>query len=237
MGILYADNGKIFCNDYFEIYVPSEYFANNIATNEGGAVDTFGIVYCQSFKDGKGQGVKLFDLPIQTKFNVYESRDDEIIVNGKAMKVMALQYLKDSYVLHQTLPKGRTIANAFLDTMLAGKLPKTINYAKLIDIWWRNLEISGISYKVPSKIFEMVIAAIYRSPMNPKQRYGQYYGRQTNPNGYDYKTGNVREVVKNLSTFSGMVFEDIGTMISNGIDNSAENVDEPESPLEKIIHY
>jgi len=44
-------------------------------------------------------------------------------------------------------------------------------------------------------------------------------------------------VVKDLSTFSGMVFEDIGMMISNGINNSIEGVEEPVSPLEKIIHY
>ena len=70
-----------------------------------------------------------------------------------------------------------------------------------------------------------------------KKRYGQYFGKQTNPTGYDYKTGNVRSVVKDLSTFSGMVFEDISTMISNGISNSIDNVEEPVSPLEKIIHY
>ena len=83
----------------------------------------------------------------------------------------------------------------------------------------------------------MIIAATYRNPHNTKERYGQYYGRQTNPNGYDYKTGNVREVVKDLSTFTGMVFEDISGMISNGINNSINNNEEPVSPLEKIIHY
>jgi hypothetical protein len=121
--------------------------------------------------------------------------------------------------------------------MLAGKLPKTLSYTNVINIWWRNLECSGISYKVPSKVYEMIIASIYRNPNNMKERYGQYYGKQSNPSGLDYKTDNVRGVVKNLSTFSGMVFEDIGTMISNGINNSLTGVDEPESPLEKIIHY
>ena len=132
---------------------------------------------------------------------------------------------------------GREVAEAFLESILSGKLPKTLNYEKIIDMWWRNLEISGVSFKVPSKIFEMIIATIYRSPNDPKKRYGQYYGKQVHPDGYDYKTGNVRNVVKDLSTFSGMVFEDMGTMISNGINNSIENIDEPISPLEKIIHY
>lgn len=83
----------------------------------------------------------------------------------------------------------------------------------------------------------MIIASIYRNPNNPKERYGQLYGKQHNPTGYDYSTENVREVVKNLSTFSGMVFEDIGSMITSGINNTANNVDESISPLEKVIHY
>jgi hypothetical protein len=120
---------------------------------------------------------------------------------------------------------------------LNGKLPVTLKYDDLIDLWWRNLEISGISFKVPSKIYELVLSAIYRDPSNLKKRYGQKYGKQTNPTGYDYATGNVRSVVRNLSTYSGMVFEDISGMITSGIDNSLNEVDEQVSPLEKIMHY
>ena len=77
----------------------------------------------------------------------------------------------------------------------------------------------------------------FTSPNNLKERYGQLYGRQENPTGYDYTTENVRQVVKDLSTFSGMIFEDMGTMITSGINNSIDNTEEPVSPLEKIIHY
>ena len=103
--------------------------------------------------------------------------------------------------------------------------------------WWKNLEMAGISYKVPSQMFEMIIAANYRDPHNQKKRYGQVYGKQEVPDEFGYKPQNVRETVKNLSTFSGMVFEDISTMITNGLNNSKDNVEEPISPLEKIIHY
>lgn len=237
MGILYADNGKIYCNDYMEIYIPIEYFNNKIAINKGSSVETLGLVYIRSYKNGTEGPLQLLNLPTEVNFMVYEMKQESIKIHGRIVDVLTLEYIKDSYVLHQTVPKGRDIANDFLEMMLAGKLPRTLNYPKIIDIWWRNLEISGISYKVPSKIFEMIIATIYRNPHNMKQRYGQYYGKQSNPNGYDYETDNVRSVVKNLSTFSGMVFEDIGNMISNGINNSIDNIEEPISPLEKIIHY
>lgn len=239
MSELYAKDGKIFCSEYMEIYIPMDYFdkASPIAVNNGSSIDTFGVLYTRTFKDGNEGPLKLFNVPTVISLMLYEFRPDKIRIHDRSIDVIALEYLKDSYVLHQTVPNGREVAEAFLATILSGKLPRTLNYTKIIDIWWKNLEIAGVSFKVPSKIFEMIIASIYRSPTNSKDRYGQYYGRQSAPNGYDYQTANVRSVVRDLSTFSGMVFEDIGTMITNGINNSIDGIEEPISPLEKIIHY
>lgn len=237
MGVLYANGGKIYCSEYIELYIPNSYFDSGIAQNRGASIESFGVLYIRQFPNGQPGEIKMFNVPIVAQFNVLETHSAVIDVRDKKIDCTVLEYPKDSYIMHQTLPKGREVANTFLDAVLGGKLPKTINYADLIDIWWRNLEISGISYKVPSKIFEMILASIYRNPHNLKERYGQLYGRQTNPNGYDYATENVRAVVKDLSTFSGMIFEDMGTMISNGINNSLTGAEEPESPLERIIHY
>lgn len=237
MGILYANAGKIYCNDYMEIYIPMSYFSDKAAINKGSSVETIGIVYTRAYPDGKEGPIKLMNLPVIVNFMVYEFKQETIKVHGTSLDVMTLMYLKDSYVLHQTVQKGREVAEFFLDSLLAGKLPTTLNYTQVINMMWRNLEIAGVSFKAPSKIYEMIIASIYRNPYNLKERYGQYYGKQSNPSGYDYVTGNVRTVVKDLSTFSGMVFEDIGMMISNAINNSIEGAEEPISPLEKIIHY
>lgn len=239
MGLLYAKDGNIYCNDYMEIYIPMTYFKNRpiLAVNQGSNVETIGIVYVRDFPNGEEGVVRLINLPVIVNFMIYDFRYETIKVHGMPTDVMTLVYMKDAYVLHQTVTKGREVAEAFLESILEGKLPRTLNYAQVINIWWRNLEISGISYKVPSKLYEMIIAAIYRNPKNTKERYGQYYGNQSNPDGYDYATGTVRSVVKDLSTFSGMVFEDMGLMITNGINNSIEGIDEPVSPLEKIIHY
>lgn len=237
MGLLYAKDGKIYCNEYTEIYVPADYFTDGIAQNHGSTIETFGVLYIRSFTNGQPGEIQLLNIPVIGEFALYSQHNESISIHGKTIDCVAMEYIKDSYIIHQTLPKGREIANTFLNSVLGGKLPKTINYANLIDIWWRNLQISGISYKAPSKIFEMILASIYRNPHNTKERYGQLYGRQTNPSGTDYTTANVRNVVKDLSTFSGMIFEDIGAMITNGINNSAMGIEEPESPLEKVIHY
>lgn len=237
MGILYAKDGKIYCNDHIEIYVPMEYFNNAIAINKGSSIETFGLLYIRSYANGKEGDIKLLNIPVSINLMIYDIKKEIISINGNQLEVITSSYIKDSYLFHQTVTKGREVAGFFLNMMLLGKVPRSLNYTKIIDIWWKNLEISGVSYKVPSKMYEMIIATIYRNPKNMQERYGQYYGKQTNPNGYDYVTGNVRSIVKTLSTFSGMVFEDINAMISNGINNSLMNIEEKESPLEKIIHY
>lgn len=239
MGILYAENGKIYCKEYMEIYVPLDYFDANhtFAVNNGSSIETFGVVFTRAFPKGQEGPIQLFNVPVIIDLMIYEFKYETISVHHRNIDVMTLQYPKGSYILHQTVTRGREVAEAYLSSVLNGKLPRVLNYNKPLNLWWRNLEISGVSFKVPSDVYEMIIATIYRNPKNPKERYGQYYGKQSNPNGYDYQTDNVRAVVKNLSTFSGMVFEDMSKMITSGINNSLDEIEEPISPLEKIIHY
>ena len=231
--LFYPEHSKLYASQYLEIMIPISYFADKFAVNKGSCIETLGILFLRTDKD---KTIKLFTVPTIIELNVVDTEEDSVTVHGKHIPVLIMKYLKGSYVMHQTIPQSRDIAAVFTDYILAGKLPNVISYTKLVDLWWRNLEISGVSYKVPSKIFELILANIYRSPNNMKKRYGQYYGKQANPTGLDYKTGNVRDIVESLSTFSGMVFEDINRMITSGIDNTLNQVEEPVSPLEKIIH-
>lgn len=235
--LLYAKDGKIYANEYLEIHVPMEYFKSDILIDMGFAIETFGLLFVTPYTGGKAGSVKLLNIPTTVNIMVYDYEDNEIKIKEKTLKVRTLKYMKDSYILHQTIQKGREVAGAFLNIVLNGKLPKSISYDKTLDIWWRNLEISGVSFKVPSKIYEMILASTYRNPHNVKERYGEYYGTQINSDGFDYMTGNVRDVVEALSTFSGFAFEDINRMITNGINNSIDEVEEAVSPLEKIIYY
>lgn len=237
MGLLYAKEGKIYCSEYTELYIPKEYFDNEIASNTGSTVETFGVVYIKGFPNGNEGPLQILQIPVIINFMVYEFKEEVIKVKDKSLPVITLQYMKDSYMFHQSITKGREVAEHFLSTELDGKLPNTLNYADLIDLWWRNMEMAGMNYNVPSKMYEMIFATTYRDPNNLKRRYGQHYGRQTNPTGLDYSKENVRSVVKDLSTFAGFVFEDMGTMITNGINNSCDGIEEPVSPLEKIVHY
>jgi hypothetical protein len=236
-GMLYSKDGKVYNTNYCEIYVPSEYLSDKFATNRGSSIETIGLLYIQEFKDGIPQGIKLLNIPAIMTIHIYESSDGEISVHGQHIPVLVSKYIKDSFMFFAHITQGREVAELFLKYVMNGRLPKTLDYAKLADMWWKNLNLAAVSFKVPSKIYESIIATIYRNPNNIKQRFGEYYGKSISISGYKYQTGNIRDIVENLSTFSGLVYEDINRMITSGINNSLEGREEPVSPLEKIMKY
>lgn len=230
---LYTKDHKCYAKDYIEIYIPLDYFESNLAVNKGNIIKTFGLLFIK----GKTGDYFFIDVPVTIELQLYDSEDTEITIKGKKIPVKALKYMKDSYVFDPSIVQTFNDGEAWVTMVLNGKVPKCLNYAKLVDIWWKNCIISNTDSKCHSKIFELILAAMYRSGEDFKHRYGEVYGQRTEQIGYDYATGNVRDVVESLSTFSGMVFEDISRMITSGINNSTEGIEEPESPFEKIIHY
>lgn len=238
--LMYVKEHNIYAKDYLEIYIPLNYFENDskdnpeaaCAVDHGRSVSVFALLYCK----GKSGNYKFMNVPTKIEVMQY-SFDDEntITIHGKTIKVRTLKFMKDSLICSDTVVQNFNLGEAWVDMLLNGKVPSAINYPKLINIWWNNCEITGIDLQCNSKIMELVITNLYRNAANKKERYGIVYGKKTSPEGYDYDNQNYRNVVKSLSSFSGFIFEDISSMITSGINNSLEKIEEPESPLEKII--
>lgn len=239
MSLLYAKDNKLYANTYLEIYVPWDYFDNRpvFAVDQGVSIETFGLLFIRGTSGGKEGKIQLFSVPSMITLNIYDSAPEDIVLQGRQVKVITCRYMKDACVMNQHILQGREQAEWFLHLVLAGKLPRVLTYPKLIDVWWHNLEIANVNFKVPSIIYELILATIYRHPNNAKQRFGQWYGRQEKPDGHGYKTGKVEDIVADLSTFSGIIFQDMNKMITSGINNTLEGIEEPISPLERIISY
>ena len=237
MGLLYKKDGKILAKEFLEIYIPKSYIDDGFAIDHGLSIQTTGLLYIRSYTGGKEGPLKTLNIPVIIDVMQYNYEMEEIDVKGKSLEVRTLKFIKDSCVIHGTIQMGKDVSEKFLNTLLSGKIPKTVDYSKLINIWWKNLEMAGTTFKIPSKMFELIIAVIYRSPKNIKERFGMVYGKQSNPDGYNYQTGNVVDAVEGQSTFSGIAFENFTRMVTSGVLNTRENREEIESPLEKIIYY
>lgn len=237
--LLYSKEGNIHNSRYAEIYIPTIYFTDKpaFAINTGSTIETIGILYCRGYTDGKPDDMQMLNAPVNIVLNVYELSEDTITIANQSMDVIVSKYPKDSQMFLQDIVRGREVAQIFKSYLTTGKLPSTLNYVDIIDLWWKNMELAGVPFNLPSKMYESIIATIYRNPKNTKQRYGQYYASNPRATGHDYSTGNIRKVVANLSTASGMMYEDLGVMITNGVNNAINNVDETVSPLEKILYY
>lgn len=76
-------------------------------------------------------------------FLFFESEPTALNIHDNSIDVISLKYPKDSHIIHQSLPKNINTTITFLDKILSGKLKNTLNYLKIINIWWKNVEFSG----------------------------------------------------------------------------------------------
>ena len=184
MPALYVKNGKLYATDYLEIHIPLSYFENDrFASIKGATIESLGLVYLESFPDGNRKPITLLNLPAILNFEVYETSEGNIDIKNISIPVKTLKYMKDAYVMNASIERGREVCEAFLNVMLSGKLPKNLDYSRLIDIWWKNIEIAGVNLGVPSKIFEMIIANIYRDRSDIKKKFAEYYGSSPDSSG------------------------------------------------------
>lgn len=236
--MFYSKDGYVYNENFLEMYFPLEYFENNYyAQNLGNKINIFGVFPIQEFIDDKPQGIKTFNIPTFVDIRTYDTVKDTIESNGKSIPVLRSSYIKDSLLFTKSIPQSVEIAEKMLSLIIDGKLPSIIPYPEIINILWKNLEIAGVNFKVPSTIYEALIMTMCRNSHNLKERFGIYYGKNLSSLPNEYTQVNTRNAVASLSTFAGIVFEDMDKMIGNGIVNSIENIEEPVSPLEQILHY
>jgi hypothetical protein len=103
-----------------------------------------------------------------------------------------------------------------------------------IDVWEKNLSESGTSAGVPPEILEMILANCYRDKSNPYRRFALSLN-EGNVSEYDYKMASVREVCQYTSTYAGIIFEDIDSMITTGLNRSTYNKNDQYVPTEMIL--
>ena len=236
--LMYVKDNCIYAKDYLEMYIPLIYFGNKndsekrkYAIDRGEIIEVFALVYVK----GVDNVIQFMNVPTRLDIKQYDWDETEIEVHEQKIQCRRLKFMKDAYICSDTVIQNFNLGEDWVNMLLDGKVPSTINYPKLINIWWNNCEITGIDLQCHTKIMELIICNLFRNKDNLKERYAKVYGNKSSPEGYDYKSGDVRSIVEQLSTFSGFIFEDIGRMITSGINNSLDNIEEKESPLEKVM--
>ena len=237
------DNYVYFDGKYMEVYIPEMYFEKDIAEIVGDHFRTMGVLNFRTFSDIDGTKpgkLRTFNLPID--INTYPSggydiKKMDLVGNKIEDTYYVCKYYNGDKFCTSKNAASRIAFERFLNILIGGKLPATLPYKDVIDIWNRNLAMNGISFDIPDVVKEVVIASIYKSKSDPHIPFSKVIGKNPKTSQYAYITASPRDIAKQSSTYIGISFENMDEMLINGINNGRYGKKEIESPMEEVLKY
>lgn len=230
----------VFTGNYMEMYIPSFYFEGKLAEDSGSAIRVFGLFIVRVF-DIKGKPLALETFNVPTMIHIYPSsievKELQLVSgpDGELEKYHVAKFNKGNIVMKNSIPQDATNVELFLDVLTRGKLPKTIPYSQVLQVWQKNLSLNGVKLGVTSTVLEIIISEIYRNKKRPEETFAKLIGKDPSISEYAYRPANIREICARNSTFAAITFEDMDSMITSGLNINKYNKQETESPIEKII--
>lgn len=236
------DDGEniVFTGNYMEMYIPSSYFEGKMAEDLGTSLRVFGLFNLRVFDD-KNKPMKLETFNVPTMINIHPSEVEKQnlqLIPGQSGEVDSYhvaKFYRGNTICQSSIPQDASNVELFLKILTSGKVPKTIPYGQVLQVWQKNLELNGVKLGVTSTILEIIISEIYRNKKKPEEKFAKVIGRDPNVTEYDYRPANIREICARNSTFAALTFEDMDQMITSSLNINKYNKEESNSPIEKII--
>lgn len=239
---VFVDNGKgyIAVNvPYIEIYIPMSFFGKTgaLATDNGDTITTIGSLPVGIFENGKFKEYRTLQLGEMINLFVYDSDTRQMQLPGQLAEepVRILKYFKGDEVMQNYIVQDSLNCQRFLELELKGKLPNTLPYDKIPEIWDKNLVTNKTGLGIPAVNRELIISVQYRDNKQPSRTFAQRLNSDPKATMFDYVVANIRETCRYTSTFAGMTYEDFDSMVTSSLKRTKDHQEEPESPLEKII--
>ena len=208
------DESLIFNKDNaeFQFYVPENFFdetsKNAIAEINGQYVSMIGL--CDwAIVDSKGvrSEVKPFCFPtmILCKPSSIEKVKNLKLDNSESKDYRILHFKKGDEVISQTrVPQIMDNVELFYKLfVITARIPKTIPYDKLWQIFFQNMELNGSSYGLNAQLFGIVTSELCRDPKDISRPF-----RYTNMKDmHDYKPISINLVPNYVSPYTSIVSE------------------------------
>jgi hypothetical protein len=226
-------------NQTFVFYVPENYFKNEskvpIAEIQGQYVSMIGV--CNwSIIDNKGKSSKLMPFNFPTMFLCKPSTIEKVknlqLDNTEPSDYRLLKFKKGDEVVSQTrVPQLiDNVEILFKMAIMTGKLPTTIPYDKLWEIFMESAALNGFNYKLNAQLFCLLISYICRDPKDISKRFNETPMTDMTK----YRPIDIRMVPKFISPYTAITSENWDEAMRAAIELSGKE-DTPESPLEKIV--
>jgi len=235
-----SDDGTniIFNGEQLIAYIPEFYFKNGkLGEHLGSSLRVFGLFNVRMNNGGRLSKLETFNLPSMIFLfpSTIEYKTLKLVDEQEEECYMVLNFFKGGKITPNNMSQDATNVELFLDLICGGKLPETIPYNQIIQIWQKNLTLNNINLNVTSTVLEVILSEIYRNKKKPEETFAKLWGRNPNISQYEYKRANIREICARNSTFAALTYEDMDAMITSSLNIKNYNREETESPIEKII--
>lgn len=163
----------------------------------------------------------------------------KMTLNDTEESFVVLKFFKGEKIMKSAITCSSAMPEKFLDIILKGKLPSSIPYDKILDLFIKAFDDNKVGMPAPTIILEMIISEVYRYKENTALKYGQVLAKTFDPKKkqLDYSTANIRSICKSNSSFAGISFENLDEMLTSAINNNVYNRKETKTPYEDVIKY
>ena len=118
----------------------------------------------------------------------------------------------------------------FKMAIMTGKIPTTVPYDKLWELFIESASLNGFSYGLNIQLFGILIGAICRNPKDISEQFSRTDMKNMN----NYRPINIKMVPKFISPYTALTSENWDEAVRAAVLLS-DKEDTPESPLEKIL--
>ena len=223
----------------FVFYVPMNYFTDSklpIAQVSGQYVSTIGLFnWAIIDKNGKRGKIHTFFFPTMFLCRPAEMEAVKSLKLLDDIEPQDYQILKfyqgDEIVSETRVPQLiDNVEMVFKMSIMTAKIPNTIPYDKLWEVFMEPAALNGFSYNMNFQLFGVLISRLCRDPQNPEKMFCETDMK----NMFNYKMIDIRLVAKYISPYTAITSENWDDALRSAIlMKDKENA--PVSPMEKIM--
>ena len=238
---------KIYVNvPYAEGYIPQSLFNPDLETKSSIAVrygEGFKLVgifnmrfYDSDEEPRDSKPLRTFNYPNMIMTYPSESSIATLKLSefSDAEPYIIMKYYMGDVIMDAEEVQAVANCTKLLNMITKGKIPNTIPYDKLVEIWHNNFTINNFNPRVPSLVLQMIWAEMCRDPDDITKPFRMKYGLG-NADTTHYTETNMNNVSAASSVFSALSFERIKEKLASSVNMTRNGTEQMRSPVEEVL--
>lgn len=236
--IIQENNGQlIYTGIKMELFVLDDFFKNGLAEEVGSSFYIFGAVRSKHYFNKDDDRSKAKDASLYYPLKFYTKPDEvsqeKIDFGNGEEKYWVLTYYHDAvFMTTSEVIKDANNVSYLINLVMSGKMD-IVEYSKIPTMIQLCKHYNGVDFEVPAMYEEVIVADYYRGK-NDVTKPARFEAANSNDPHYYARGVTEREKVSFTSTFAGVTFEDITTMLTMADNAKRENREEVISDIERV---